>query len=58
VLSNALAHALDGENISKLAFSFFAGVFVMPALGNKIVYFGFEVKTQLILHVCHRIGTR
>jgi hypothetical protein len=57
VLSYVLAHALDGENIAKLAFGFFAGGFGMPALGNKIVYLGFEVKTKLIFDVCHGIET-
>ena len=58
MLSYAFAHTLDGQNISKLAFGFFAGVFGTPALGHKIVHLGFEVKVQLIFHVCRRIGTQ
>ena len=58
MLSYALAHVLDGENISKLSFCFFAGVLRAPASGDKIVNLGFEVKTQLVFHVCRRIGTR
>jgi hypothetical protein len=58
VLSYALANALDGENISKLTFGLFAGIFATPAFGDKVVNLGFKVKVQLIFHVCRRIGTR
>ena len=58
VLSYALAHVLDGEKISKLEFGFFAGVFGTPALGDKVVHLGFEMKAQLIFHVCRRIETQ
>jgi hypothetical protein len=58
MLSYAHAHALDGENISKLTFSLFTSDFGLPTFGDKILNFGFKVKAQLILDVCNWIGTR
>jgi hypothetical protein len=35
---------LDGENISELAFCFFASIFATPALADKFIDLRFDVK--------------